>query len=85
MTKGCPHRDIRFCPLYHGAHIGGPGCDDGQLGNGECAVARGMDYAAEKERLRVREARLVAELEWREAVEESKAQRLRNMKAAGLH
>lgn len=84
----CPHADIRFCPLYlalHDAELVGLGCDDGRLGGLEgCAVARGLDYAPAVERLRARAPRLVAEAAFFEEAAAARAQRLRNMRAAGL-
>lgn len=82
----CPHANIVHCPLYVGAHVAyGPGCDDGELGNGLCAVNRGvMNYRATVELLRLKHPRLVAECEFAEATEHSKEQRLRNMRLAGI-
>lgn len=41
---GCPHLPlIQYCPLYVAAHhpeLSRFGCDDGQLGSGECAIDR---------------------------------------------
>lgn len=80
---GCPHTDIRFCPLYLAAHdCQGLGCDDGRLGEGGCAVDRGLNYATAVARLCPRE---VAQAAWRASAEEHRAQIARNMRAAGLH
>lgn len=82
----CPHKNITHCPLYHAAHHGGGiGCDDGQLGSGECAVARGMNYSDEVAKLLVRDARLVAQLEWDKQAEDQMAQRRRNLAINGIH
>lgn len=83
----CPHDNIVHCPLYTGAHVPhGPGCDDGELGTGFCAVDRGiMNYRATVELLRLKHPRLVAECEFSEAAERSREQRSRNMRAAGVH
>jgi hypothetical protein len=52
--SSCPHRETRFCPLYVASHIpGAGGCDDGRLDERNCAVDRGMNYAAERRRLEV--------------------------------
>ena len=81
---GCPHADIRFCPLYVAAHAPiGIGCDDVDWVDG-CAVSRGMSYRAEVERLRVVQPRLIAELAFKESAEIAKQQRARNMRAAGI-
>ena len=83
---GCPHENIVYCPLYLASHeAGGFGCDDGQLGYGGCAADRGLDYAATIERLRAHNPRIIADCEWRQAVDEGRAQRDRNMRAAGIH
>lgn len=85
---GCPHKNIVHCPLYLASHDGDPrmsGCDDGRLDEGGCAVDRGMDYAAAVGRLSAFDPRLVAQLRWNEEAAEIKAQRARNMRAAGLH
>lgn len=82
----CPHENIVHCPLYHASHSGnGFGCDDGDLGGGECAVARGMSYAAEVEKLRVHEPKMVAQIEWDQQAEALKAQRRRNLAINGIH
>lgn len=83
----CPHDNIVHCPLYTGAHVAyGPSCDDGELGTGTCAVGRGViSYRATVEKLRGKHPKLVAECEFAEAAEQAKAQRARNMRAAGVH
>lgn len=84
----CPrHADIRFCPLYHASHGDAPeyGCDDGQLGTGQCAVHRGFDYDRAVAGLRVKLPGYVEEIEFREDAEARRAQHLRNIRAAGLH
>ena len=82
----CPHADIRFCPLYLAAHVAGAGgCDDGHLGEGGCAVDRGMNYADEAARLQVTQFHLVAEAEYAERQDATIKQRARNMRAAGIH
>ena len=86
-VTGCPHPDIRFCPLYIAAHIadeGYHGCDDGRLDEGGCAVDRTMNYAEAVERLRIVDPRLVATLAFLEEAEEARQQRNRNMRAAGI-
>lgn len=85
MAKGCPHKDIRFCPLYIAAHEGALGCDDGELGHGSCAASRELDYNQAIATLLADRPRLVAECRFQEEAAERQAQRLRNMKAAGLH
>lgn len=85
---GCPHKNIVHCPLYIASHDGDPrmnGCDDGRLDEGGCAVDRGMDYAVAVGRISGVDPRLVAQLRWNEEAEEFKAQRARNMRAAGIH
>ena len=84
--KRCPHADIQFCPLYHAAHIAGAGgCDDGQLGEGGCAVSRGMDYRQAVKRLEVTQFAMMAELEFKQRQNERREQQRRNLQAAGLH
>lgn len=86
--NSCPHANIRFCPLYHAAHmIGGEnlirfGCDDGRLDEGGCAVDRGRSYAETVAELAVASPRLAPILRFQEQAEQSAAQRRRNM--AGL-
>lgn len=85
--SGCPHADIRFCPLYHASHTAeGGGCDDGKLdgGNG-CAVTRGLDYGHAVAALWQANPQLVAEAAFLENEENARQQRARNMRAAGLH
>lgn len=84
----CPHANIVHCPLYHACHdarFADSACDDGRLEQGGCAVDRGMDYSAAVARIRTVDPRLVAEMEWQEAAEQSKQRRAQNMRAAGLH
>ncbi|CAN7302068.1 hypothetical protein LJR231_001542 [Phyllobacterium sp. LjRoot231] len=87
MTKTkCPHSDVQFCPLYQAAHTGSKhGCDDGQLGGGECAVTRGHSYEAHVQALIVESAGMVEQLKWREDAVRAKSQRTNNMRAFGLH
>ncbi|MQB09681.1 hypothetical protein DXT96_07410 [Agrobacterium sp. ICMP 6402] len=86
MKQRCPHADIRFCPLYHAAHMDGSfGCDDGRLDEGGCAVARGWAYDRAVARLDAAMPRLVAELRWKEEAAEDRLQRDRNMRFLGLH
>jgi hypothetical protein len=78
MAHKCPHKDIQFCPLYVACHgikdSAGKwhfiGCDDGQLGTDRCAVDRAMSYAAELEKVRAVDPRLVAELQFKEQAAE---------------
>jgi hypothetical protein len=82
----CPHKNIRFCPLYLAAHTGGGfGCDDGRLDEQTCAVARGLNYRSQIERIRLACPGLVEQCEFRERAEESQEQRRRNMRLLGLH
>lgn len=87
MPKGCPHKEIRFCPLYVAAHgkTSRLGCIDGHIEGGTCAAARGLNYAMAVAKLEAHHPGLVAECRFQEEAEESKAQRARNMRAAGLH
>ena len=87
--SGCPHGDIRFCPLYLAAHgPGGGGCDDGRLGEGGCAAdrgfGRGMDYGAALGRLQATHFEMIARAEFAERQEAAQRQRARNMRAAGV-
>lgn len=89
--KGCPHAEIRFCPLYVALHdpvLVRWGCDDGRLDAGsECGAARRIDYEARLRQLRKRAPLMVAQCErrareaWREP---PGVQRARNMALLGL-
>ena len=86
----CPHANIIHCPLYLAAHIANAGgCDDGRLGEGGCAVDRGMNYRAGVEAFRAKYPREVAECEFAEAAAQAAAQadeqRARNMRLSGVH
>ena len=81
----CPHADIQFCPLYVASHGTGYGCDDGQLGDGHCAVHRGLNYAAEVELIRVNCPGVVERCEWRQALAERAVLRARNLRLNGIH
>ncbi len=81
----CPHKDVRFCPLYVASHGEGFGCDDGELGGGECAVDRGMAYAQQVELLRVHRPGFVEQLKWKEDGDKMDDQRSRNLRMAGIH
>lgn len=81
----CPHDDIMYCPLYIAAHGTGLGCDDGRLGEGGCAVDRGMSYRAERELIRTKKPGLVEQAEWNEDLARRTAQRQRNLRVNGIH
>jgi len=84
--SNCPHARIEFCPLYIAAHEdGGFGCDDGKLGEGGCAVSRGMDYGRALAKLSLANRALVLECAERENETIKIEQRRRNMKNLGLH
>jgi hypothetical protein len=84
--KKCPHSRIEFCPLYIAAHeAGGFGCDDGRLGEGGCAVSRGLDYGRALARLSHANRDLVLECAERENRHMKVEQRRRNVKNLGLH
>lgn len=86
MAARCPHADVRFCPLYIASHTGtGLGCDDGELQEGICAVARGLSYQANVELLRIKASGLVERAEWAAAAEAMNAQRARNLRLNGIH
>lgn len=87
MTRGCPHEKIVHCPLYwaaHGAKNGGRSCDDGRLNEGGCGVNRGIDYDRAVSALRLRDLALVFKCETYAEVDRIRAQRQRNMRAAGI-
>jgi hypothetical protein len=85
-NRACPHDNIAHCPLYVASHAAnGLGCDDGRLFEGECAVARGMDYDAQLAKLIRADLEIVAECEWRARKQAASLQRLRNMKTNGVH
>lgn len=85
MSK-CPHDNTVHCPLNVASHVsGGLGCDDGHLDTGQCAVARGRDYRAQVERIRVALPGIVEDCAWREDAARRSDQRRRNLRAAGLH
>ena len=87
MTRRCPHPNIAYCPLYHAAHeAGGFGCDDGRLGDHEgCAVDRGADYGRMVSALWKVRPEIISEAAEAESLAMKRAQRERNMRAAGLH
>lgn len=83
----CPHRDIRFCPLYVAAHDGELsqlGCIAGEWAEG-CRVDQGADYTHAVAVLDGKAPRFTAELRWRQMVVDRQEQRARNMRAAGVH
>jgi hypothetical protein len=82
----CPHSEVRFCPLYIAAHeSGGFSCDDGKLGEGGCAVTRGLDYGHVLASLWRIKPQLISEAAFLENAEASRQQCARNMRLAGLH
>jgi len=82
----CPHDRNEFCPLYIAAHeAGGFGCDDGKLGEGGCAVSRGMEYGQALAKLSLAKRALVLECAEAENRHMKIEQRKRNMKNLGLH
>lgn len=84
--RKCPHARIEFCPLYIAAHeAAGFGCDDGRLGEGGCAVSRGLDYGAALVMLSHANRALVLECADRESHHMRIEQRRRNVKNLGLH
>lgn len=93
MAKGCPHKNIQFCPLYVASHgLQAPsgewlGCDDGKLGDGHCAVDRGMKYAREVAKLQAAHPGLVEQLAFKEeaAEEWNAAKAARDRRLGRLH
>lgn len=86
QKNGCPHKDIRDCPLYLAAHVAGAGgCDDGRLGDGGCAVSRGLDYGHAVARLWASRPDLIEEQELDTMRRRSAEQRKRNMTRNGIH
>jgi hypothetical protein len=83
----CPrHRNIIYCPLYVGMHMpGGPSCWHERLPENLCAVALGADYDQLVATFAAKHPREYATLKFNEAAAESKEQRARNMRAAGIH
>jgi|AmaraimetP72IA01_FD_contig_31_1926027_length_1062_multi_11_in_0_out_0_3 hypothetical protein len=83
----CRHANIMDCPLYHAMHEAGlgPTCWGKRMAEGICRVDDGADYDHLVEALRARAPRLVAECEFGADYRASKAQRERNMRAAGIH
>lgn len=82
----CPHKDVQFCPLYVAAHDpAGLGCDDGELGHGECAVSRGMVYARQLELIRVKCPGMIEQLQWNEDGQKMRDQRAVNLRVNGIH
>ena len=66
----CPHAQAQDCPLYWASH---------------CAAGRSLDYTAALARLQAADPRLVAECAFRREERAARAQRARNVRAAGLH
>jgi len=82
----CPHAQAQDCPLYWASHgAAGLGCDDGELWRDSCAAGRSLDYTAALARLQAADPRLVAECAFRREERAARAQRARNVRAAGLH
>lgn len=81
----CPYANALDCPLYLAAHLGGFGCDDGEIGDGLCAVDRGLDYDRELGRFRAAYPRDLALFEWNREKRNNQAQRRRNLTANGIH
>ncbi|TCQ82602.1 hypothetical protein EDF68_101993 [Ochrobactrum sp. BH3] len=61
------------------------GCDEGDLAIDGCAVAHGLDYAAQISAMRVHYPGYVEQIEWNADLRERKAQQRRNMRALRLH
>lgn len=85
MRKNCPHEDVQYCPLYVASHGTGLGCDDGELGSGNCAVARKMNYKREVQLVRVKVPGLVETCEWQEQLAARRDQQSRNIRLNGIH
>lgn len=84
--RGCPHTDIRDCPLYHAMHgCGGPSCWSDRLEEGKCAVDLGADYNGLLQALTIKEPKLVAECQWNADLRARTAQRNRNLTLSGIH
>lgn len=89
--RRCPHNDIRFCPLYHASHGGAEfngtrGCVDAKAEPYACAVDQGrVSYAELAGAMKEKAPRYVAQLEWRQALEESREQQARNIRHNGIH
>ncbi len=84
--RKCPHANVVYCPLYHAAHTASKfGCDDGNLGNGDCAISRGQSYEGSVSALRIEQPGLVERLEWQSSEISRQQQRRRNMRALGIH
>lgn len=85
--RRCPHEQAQFCPLYWANHDGSMpfGCDNGDFGSGECAVARGMNYEREVALMRVKHPGFVEQCEWQAALYERQSQRERNLRLNGIH
>lgn len=81
--KSCPHKDIRFCPLYVESHNGRClGCVD-DVGK-DCKVARGASYDKLVEKLIETDALIVFKCQSAEAAELRREQRARNLKLNGI-
>lgn len=85
--RRCPHPNIAHCPLYRASHeADGLGCDDGRLGEHEgCAIDRGGDYGQALAALWKANPDLINEAAEAEGLAMKRAQRERNLRAAGLH
>lgn len=85
MAK-CPHKEVRFCPLYIAAHTAaGLGCDDGKMGDGHCAVARGLSYVGAVRKIVAKLPCLAEQAKWAESAEQATDQRRRNLRLNGIH
>lgn len=83
--KHCPHSNVEHCPLYHAAHYGGLGCDDGELWQGTCGIARGVSYSQQLELIKVNLPGVAERCAWNEDLANRKAQRSRNLMLNGIH
>lgn len=74
MAKRCPHKEIRFCPLYiasHGLqHADGKwlGCIDGKEtgADRDCGVRRGVNYQRMLARIEATDPAMVARAAFQE-------------------
>lgn len=88
--RNCPHANIVHCPLYVAAHSGyeataSRGCVSGDWVDG-CEVERGETVYVEAVARLVKVCpRLVQNCADRESAALARLQRVRNMRAAGLH
>lgn len=86
FSRKCPHENVQFCPLYVAGHEAGLPTCMGKWDFEGCDVEHGRaDYGQLVAQLFRHDPQMIAERAEAEWQAEAKAQRQRNVRAAGLH